>query len=931
MINYPKQAYNAGLQNWDIRQDKTGIYLANNEGLLTFDGQSWAIFPLPNKTIVRSVETTGDGKIYVGGQDELGYFSPTQNGTLSYHSLTDLIAAGDRKFGDVWNIVVLKDAVYFRTPYKIFKLWRGKFTSVNALSEFSFLGSDNGKLYVHDNRYGLLEYRDDSLIPVATQNPFAINDPVTAILSITPDTALVATLKNGLYLLAPGGITKMVTPNNQLFGSDRIYAATTVNSTSIALATSNNGVYIINHKGDIIQSFSKKEGLQDNNVLSIFNDNQGNLWLGLNNGIDLIAYNNPIKQVVPLTDNGSGYASAIYHGKLFLGTTNGLFSVPLQPTQDLSFTKGTFSMVNNTKGQVWALSVLNDQLLLGHHEGAFVVDNNIAKPFSLHPGFWRFVQFADFAKQIVAGNYNGLEFFTEQNNQFVNAGKVKGFTESSRFVEIDSSGQIWVSHPYHGIYRIVKSNDDYKIFTYSGKRGLPSELNNHLYKLQGAIVAATSKGVYVYNKATDHFEASAYFKRYLGDEPIRYVKQDHEGNIWFIREKSIGVLDLSGKSPVVIDIPELNNKMLSGFENINPVDRYNIFIGGGKGFYHINYDKYKRSKNALDVKIRSVQIADNTDSVLFGGYYASAVDKLPNTKNYPAIDSRFSTIRFEFSSSLFGDQSNQEYSYRLKGFTENWSEWSKRTEKEYTNLGANTYTFEVKARNNLGSELPVTTYVFQVLAPWYLTWLAYFIYFVIAIVLAVIAYRALRQKFRRQRMKYEQEQQRLRYIHELELSKTESEMMVLRNEKLETEINYKNSELASSAMHLLKKGELISKVKSELTQLMRKLDNQEGVAELKKTIRNLCEDENMDEEWENFTHHFDKVHSDFVVQLKEKHPNITSSEIKLCAYLRMNLSAKEIAQLMNISVRGVETGRYRLRKKLQLPTEQTLFDYLVNI
>jgi DNA-binding CsgD family transcriptional regulator len=155
--------------------------------------------------------------------------------------------------------------------------------------------------------------------------------------------------------------------------------------------------------------------------------------------------------------------------------------------------------------------------------------------------------------------------------------------------------------------------------------------------------------------------------------------------------------------------------------------------------------------------------------------------------------------------------------------------------------------------------------------------------------------------------------------------------MALRNEKLEVEINFKNSELASSAMHLVKKGELLTKIKAELSHVMKSMDNPQAVNELKKMIKTLSEDDQMDQEWENFTKHFDKVHSDFVVSLKEKHPSITGNEIKLCAYLRMNLSTKEIAQLMNISVRGVEISRYRLRKKLGLASEVSLFDYLIQL
>jgi DNA-binding CsgD family transcriptional regulator len=169
------------------------------------------------------------------------------------------------------------------------------------------------------------------------------------------------------------------------------------------------------------------------------------------------------------------------------------------------------------------------------------------------------------------------------------------------------------------------------------------------------------------------------------------------------------------------------------------------------------------------------------------------------------------------------------------------------------------------------------------------------------------------------------------YILELERTKAESELVTLRNEKLEADINFKNSELASSAMHLVKKGELLGKVKSDLAHLMKGLENTNATGELKKMIKAVSEDDNIDKEWESFTKHFDKVHSDFLIALKEKHPTVSPNELKLCAYLRMNLSTKEIAQLMNISVRGVEISRYRLRKKLNISSETNLFDYLINI
>ena len=288
-------------------------------------------------------------------------------------------------------------------------------------------------------------------------------------------------------------------------------------------------------------------------------------------------------------------------------------------------------------------------------------------------------------------------------------------------------------------------------------------------------------------------------------------------------------------------------------------------------------------------------------------------------------------IRFDFSASIFGYQSNLEYSYRLKGFDNNWSDWAKRTEKEYTNLSSRQYTFEVKVRNNLGNESAVAVYSFYILPPWYLSIWAKVFYALLFTGLVYFLYKWQQKKLSRQRFRYEEEQKKLLYIHELELSNTESELVTVKNEKLEADITFKNSELASSAMHLVKKGELLTKMKAELAQIMKGVDNPQVIADLKKMIRSLSEDDNMDKEWENFAKHFDKVHSDFVMALKEAHPTITPNEVKLCAYLRMNLSTKEIAQLMNISVRGVEISRYRLRKKLAISSETNLFDYLINI
>jgi DNA-binding CsgD family transcriptional regulator len=326
--------------------------------------------------------------------------------------------------------------------------------------------------------------------------------------------------------------------------------------------------------------------------------------------------------------------------------------------------------------------------------------------------------------------------------------------------------------------------------------------------------------------------------------------------------------------------------------------------------------------------------------LLFGGYFGNVNDKIGQTQDTKfAVKHQLNSFHFEFSAPLFGHQLNIEYSYFLQGFDKEWSDWGKKTEKDYTNLPTGDYVFQVKARNNLNSESPIDTYAFSVLPPWYQTVWAY-LFYIILLVLAL--YFLVKQQEKKQlkkqekrileeRKKHEEEQRQLAYQHQLQLEKSEKELAQMQNEKLAAEVEFKNAELASTAMNLVQKKEFILKVKDELQHLNKSVKDVGGTTELKKILRSLSDEEKLNEEWEQFSVHFNKVHGDFLNILKEKYPTLKPHELQLSAYLRMNLSSKEIAQLMSISVRGVEISRYRLRKKLGIATEVNLFQFLFDL
>jgi len=935
LLNFSTQLFNGGLQTWDIKQDKHGIlYFANNEGLITFNGKYWTPFPLPNKTIVRSVELNeNENKVFVGGEDEIGYFIPNSSGTLKYRSLINDLPQNYKHFGDVWDIVNLNNCIFFRTDNFIFKYCNNKFEVFESRTKWLFLGIANNKIYAHESNNGLLVYENNvwnqsNLIPNNTS-------AVTGLMWFKSNQMIICTLKDGIFNYNYT-TNSLSSPNKGFWAEEQIYCAQKVDENSFAAGSPRSGLNISDLSGIPKQKITKKEGLQNNNILSIFADQTGNLWLGLNNGIDFINYQSAIKVINPFFENIAGYTALLHNNKLYLGNSNNLYAIAIDNLNDIGLNKADYKVVANSKGQNWGLTTINNKLLLSHQDGAFIVENDVAKSLTAETGYWNFIPSSPIAPSpgIIGGSYTGLNLFNYNNNSFTPAGKIANFKESSRYLQIDNEKNIWVSHPYHGIFKISNYNNPNgvaKIEKFEAKNGLPGDFNNYVFIIKNEVIAATPKGLYYYDTKANKFQVQPKYKEVLGNLSIRYLKEDAQGNIWYINDKRLGVLDCSTSAIKNIVIEELNRKLLSGFENIIPINNKNIIIAGEVGFYLLNFEKYKQSLQKPTVGIRSVNLLTNKDSLLFGGYSYYDEAKKVFEKIIPSLSYGWKSLKFKFSSTNTFNNSSLKYSYRLKGFDNNWSEWSSLTEKEYTNLDEGTYEFEVKVKNSLEIESPISTFTFKVLAPWYKSKWMQLLYAITIASLVYFLYKKQKAKFELQQKKHEEERKRIKYIHELEINKTEAEIIVLKNEKLSQEIEFKNAELASSAMHLVQKREIIDRVKSTLSNLSKTINNPSATSEIKKLLKSLGEDEVIDSEWNSFSKHFDTVHKDFLTTLMNKFPNLTATDLKLSAYLYMNLSSKEIAQLLNISLRGVEISRYRLRKKLQLQPREELFQFLQQI
>lgn len=925
VLNFGKKVYKAGTQVWSATQDAQGVmWFGNNEGLLEFDGMHWRLHPLSNRTIVRSVQAGADSKIFVGGQDEFGFFSPSANGSLAYHSLRHLVQDTNQSLGDVWNTAVRPEGAFFRTDHQVYRYHNQQLTALfPAGAKLHFMGEWQGKLMVQDSRLQLYIFENEALRPLEKPGAFE-SGTISGILAFSPDTMLVTTIDNGIFFYDGHQFVPWKTQDDAFLKKNIIYCSGMLSDGRIALGTSLNGLVILDRQRRVFYHLNNKSGLQNNTVLSLFAPSKGGLWLGLDNGIDYVDVNSPFTAIFPDGElQGTGYTAQVFGGQIYFGTNTGLYATNwanyYTPQARHHFTK-----VPHSEGQVWSLNELDGSLLMGHHEGAFEIKGLTAQKLTNLQGIWKFVQLSP--QYAVAGHYNGLALFKKMPTGWSYDGLLEGLTESSRLLGMDEEGSIWMAHPYRGIFKVrVDPVQKTLQADFLGKeQGLPSNLGNHLFQLGNHVVFTGEHGIYDYSKAQKRFIPDQAFEAVFSPKTtLRYLKQDHLNNIWYATDRETGLLLIEenaiGKKVRRIPIPEFADKLTVGFQFILSVDPQNVFAATDHGFIHFNPKAYfAQNDTALRLVLHEVRLKSDGDSLLFGGHLVPG-----QSQEEVKLFAWQNALIFAFSAPDYPGSEFVRYSHFLQGADHQWSEWSTEPEVTLNNLRPGEYTFLVRARNQHGVESRPQSFHFRILPPWYASPVAYLCY--VLLLGGLVAGIILRQQRR-----FAQEKRGLVKLHQQQARHSEEAITRLENEKLEAEVRHKNQELASATLHIVQKSEILNTIKDELETLKRQASADSKLEkEIGQIIRMLEQDARTDADWEQFSQHFDQVHSDFLKRISEQYAHLSPNDYRLCAYLRLNLSSKEIAALMNISLRGVESSRYRLRKRLGLDTEANLTDFLM--
>lgn len=920
ITNYSRYSYKAASQNWRIMQCGNGwMYFANNKGLLEFDGTNWAVYPIHNAK-VRAVKAGKDERIYVGGLQQFGYFVPNSLGRLDYVCLSDSI--DKRIIGNIWNIHITEDKVYFQSDNAVFCFKNGRIHRINCPSivHSALVGE---RLYVAGAGLFVLSGNEFTLLPNTNSMVDNAGRRVIGIFSYR-DKLLVVTNQGGLFFYENGALIPFRSGADGFLKRNRLFCAT-MKGSLLALGTVQDGLLLLDMDTGETEHISTHNGLQNKTILSLFFDREDNLWLGLDNGIDCIHLHSPIFQNKATI--GSGYTSCLYRNKLYLGTNQGVFAtgypLMLNEEQDLEPVWGT-------AGQIYSLAVYDDKLFCAGSNALGVLDGSELYFVSGIRGVW-WVKPLPQKDKLLAATYIGLYLLRKTGGRWILDRRVEGRRFSSKSLYIEpAANALWTANKEGGLYRLSLSagcDSIIKEKCYNSGE-LPIGDNVCIAMVDGEIVIASRQGLFRYDSSEDCLDRYEKLEKKMdGRVAYTYIMQDSLQNIWYATD---GALKLLHYDPLTRSYYRSENEaylkdcLIEDFEYVGVLADNEAVIGMEDGFSLLHFMQERVKKYPLNLQIRHVYLTGVNDSLVYGCSY------VPNDM-YLKIPYKNNSIRIEYSINNYDSSLALFYSCRLTGpVSEPWSQLGESTMKEYTRLPEGKYTFYVRTR--IGLEKPIiASFSFEILPPWYRTWWSYLLYAVwIVLLLAYIYYRIAAGRKRLVMLK-ELELYRQKQAFQKESELKSKKIDLLKEENLQAELHHKSEELIHTTLNLVRKNETLQNIKSEVLSILHAAKEENLVIIRRKILCLITQiDTNMehDDDLLAFQSTFDSVHHNLFQKLEARFPELTKREKLLCAYIKMNLMSKEIAPLLNISQRGVEVSRYRLRKKLGLGEGENLAEFL---
>lgn len=741
--NFSPEEYKALPQNWAIVQDFRGnIYVGNNEGVLEYDGSTWRKILSDSNSEVRSLAIDKNGRIYVGAIDDLGYLKPNPKGKLEFASLLSLIPEDAQNFGVVWKTFSINGLVFFQAEEKLFIYSGDSITTIKAKAGFNNSFRVNDSLFVSDTENGLYRYSGDSLYLLSGSEAL-IGKQLYVMLPYGEKDILAAIHEEGVFILKPDlnenkvSIHPQKTSIDSFLKTNQVYSGAKLSDSLFAIGTFN-GAGVINSQGMLRYWINKQTGLIDENIKFQALDHQKNIWLGLHKGIGQIQVSSPITF---FNENHKleGYVESItrFAGQIHVATSLGVYA--LNPSQKgaLPYFK---AMENLNRSDTWITASYRVEgkeiLFIEKNQDIFIVEKANGNPKSVYNGVpWAIYQCKTNPKQFYIGVEEGLVKLELLGNKWIYQRVLPSISNRITDIIEDSKGNLWLSADNAGVYKIAGSKPD-EITFYDSKAGL-DEGPYQFIQFYNELLVGSGKGVLVYNKNTESFEPHPQFNQLMGPG-LRYIHRmsvDTENKLWLVtyieseERDELGFFDYNSDSTLVWNpIPFLG--AIKGQINALYHDSSGVtWLGGSEGLFRYDAKIEKNYQNNFYCQIRKVMLGE--DSTLFDGAFYDEkgwVSLEQTTALQPILDYQYNSLIFNYSAMNIDVEHPTKYSYFLEGYDKKWSDWTTKTEKEYTNLPENAYVFRVKAKTVYNHQSIEATYSFSVLPPWYRTTWAFLLF-----------------------------------------------------------------------------------------------------------------------------------------------------------------------------------------------------------
>jgi AraC family chitin signaling transcriptional activator len=907
ITSYSSEEYKGGNQNWAITQsDDNYLYVANNKGLLEYNGENWNDYASPNGTILRCV-LARNGKIYTGSYMDFGFWQRDVTGKLEYFSLGETVYSEMIEDEHFWGIEAIGDWVLFQSLNRIYiyNIQKETISHITTSGIVNMFKIDDS-IYFQDVKEGVFKITNG--ISERFEALDALKD--NRIINIFGDNEelLILTETNGFFKLSSDKITKWIIPADNELEEESVYSGIKLKDGSYAIGTISKGLLLMDPLGRLSYSLNQTNGLNNNTVLSLYEDKDENIWVGLDNGIDLINLKSPLRIFNDEKGKiGAVYASKEYEGKLYVGTNQGLFYKDNATDVDFKF-------VARTNGQVWDLFLHDNTLFCAHNLGTFAIQDGKAKLVSSIPGTWN-IQVIPNSSDLLQGNYAGLSVLEKKAGQWQLKNRINGFDYSGKFLEVGNENTLWINHEYKGVFKLKVDKEYQNITNVAIDTTASKGKGSGLIKFDGKLLYASENGVFTYDLEKKLFVKDTFISSVFSKEN-KYTSGkmvvDLDDNLWLFSEKTVSYIGRGQFSKELIvntlAIPSALRNSIIGYENISVLNNGKYLLGTASGYLIMDKTITEPHDNAI--YLNSIKVRRDNVEVRF-----------PIYNDLTSLKADENTISFYYSAPDFSKFLTTEYKYFLEGYNSDWSNWVTNNTIAFENLPPGEYIFKARSRTgNVLSSNEIST-KFEIDRPWYRTNTAIAGYILIALIFFIGINTAYTGYYRRQRKVLLEKTSKDIELKEMEAQK---EIIQLRNNHLSLDIEARNRELAISTMNMIKKNETLNAIKDELSQLK----DESGIRSVMKVIdKNL----NNKEDWKFFEEAFNHADKNFFKKVKEIHPELTSNDLRLCVYLRMNLSSKEIAPLLNISHRSVEIKRYRLRKKINLSRDINLNDYFIRL